>query len=334
MRLPPKLTVFLPRFTPYDISTEHFCKEFGLSLSESFIKREENGYTLEAKFSPKHKPFINEPRVTTDIKSFKKLRSVFCRSNEEIWTCGSDRMIRLYNLQGEQVELIKILYGESPEDIAVTRRGNLVYSNCFDRSVSIVKNTQIQTVIRLQEWRPRNVCCTASDYFLVAMDNIDEKQTKVVRYYGSTEIQTIQYDDKGQSLFPSRDTHIKHICENRNQDVCVSDYDVGAVVVFDQAGNLRFRYTGPPPINKESACSDPNKRTFLPAGITTDSQSRILIVNYHGQFIHIIDQDGRFLRYIVNCNFFAPWGLCVDSKDNLFVAERGTRKLKKIRYCM
>ncbi|XP_062568444.1 tripartite motif-containing protein 72-like [Saccostrea cucullata] len=323
--LPPKVNVSLPAFSPHQINTEQLAQMFG-SLSALSIKTEEHGYTmktLEDISSPPVKPLLDEPKLITTIDTGrKKLCSVTCLSDEEIWTCGGDKIMKLINLQGKLLKSIQTKSGYIPHNIAVTRSGDLVYSDDDTRTVNIVKNKQIQELIRLQGWIPYCVCSTSSGDLLITMYSDDDKQSKVVRYSGSTETQTIQFDSKGKPLYSSSN-YAKYISENRNLDICVADNGAHAVVVVNQAGKFRFRYT---------VYSSTNKRSFDPLGITTDSQSQILTADSYNNCIHILNQDGQFLRYIDNCDLYFPFGLCVDTKDNLFVAECERGKLKKIRY--
>jgi tripartite motif-containing protein 2/3 len=227
--------------------------------------------------------------------------------------------MKLLNLRGKLQTSMQTKSGDYPGDIAVTWDGDLVYTD--NKTVNLVKNNQTHTVITLQGWVPEAVCCTASGDVLVTMVSHDKQQSKVVRYSGSTQKQSIQYDVQGRPLYSSG-TYPNYISENRNLDICVADHGASAVVVVNAAGKLRFRYTGPPSNTGGS---------FDPRGLTTDSQGHIIVTDSNNHRVHIIDQDGQFLHYI-HYGLVYPYGLCVDIRDNLFVAERWSAKVKKIQY--
>lgn len=321
-KLPSKVAVSLPSFIPPVVNRELY-QQFG-SLSLASFKTEQHGYAADspgAECSSPDRPLIGVPRVITELSTeYEQLRGVCCQRDNKIWTCGYDNTLKLYNLHGELKETLTIRLQTRPWDIAVTNSGDLVFTSDLDRTVNIVNNTQIKVIIRLREWRPNGVCSTYIGDLLVVMVN-DNKETKVVRYSDSSEKQSIQYDDKGRQLYSTEGT--KYICENRNLDICVSDYRAFAVVVVNRAGKLRFKYAGL--ISK-------SRKSFKPFGITTDSQSQILIADFDSNRIHILSKDGQFIRYIDNCDLYGPWGLCIDTKDNLFVAENSIGRVKKIQY--
>nr|XP_022310052.1 uncharacterized protein LOC111115558 [Crassostrea virginica] len=326
--LPYQLVLDLRKFCPQGINKNHLLKQFG-SISPLFVTMEERTYPAklpELEYTVSDK-LLDEPEITACINThFKSLYNVACRNDDEIWTRGLDKVIRMYNIKGELLESIQTRSWNEPYDIVVLQSGELVYTDPKDCSVNIVRNAQVEPLIRLAgwvgTWKPLGVCSAVSGDLLVSMVSFDHKQTKVVRYRGSREKQTIQLDIKGQPLYSSG-LNTKYLTENKNFNICVADFGANAVVVVTTSGKFRFRYTG---------FSHDSNGSFTPIGITTDSQCRILTTNNISQCIHILDKDGKFIRLIDNCNLSKPWGLCIDTKDNLIVAEWNTGKVKKLTY--
>ncbi|XP_078341574.1 uncharacterized protein LOC111108683 [Crassostrea virginica] len=321
-KLPPKVNVSMLKFIPNQMKREDFCCLIG-KLSPLSTTLEERVFTAK-KPNTSVRELLDEPEVLNTIKTgHEKLRSVTCLNEEQIWTSGDTADIKCFNIQGVLQKTIITESGEWTPDIAVDTTGALLYCDVKTRTVYKVKNGKTEEIITLQGWVPINLCVTSSCDLLLTMFSDDKTLSKVTRYSGSTVKQTIQFDEEGQPLY-SGNGYIKYIGENRNQDICVADCAAGALVVVNQSGKLRFRYTGHP--------SPTKTKPFKPRGITTDSQGRILTADRDNHCIHILDTDGQFLRYIDNCYLKDPFGLCVDKNDSLFVCEPFKGSVKKIIY--
>ncbi|XP_034308292.2 uncharacterized protein [Magallana gigas] len=319
-KLPPKVQVSLPTFIPKPIDLEKLYSLFG-QITPLSTATKENVLSQYQPYTLVREP-LDEPELVTTIQTeYEYLRSVTCLNEDRIWTSGWGRNIKCFNIEGSLLQTIQTVI--FPNDIAVDSNGDLLYSDGEAKTVNKVMNGQTEELIRLQGWEPSKLCVTSTDDLLVAMFSNDQNQSKVVRYLGSTEKQTIQFDEKGKPLYSGNATP-KYITENKNHDICVADCRARAVVVVNQDGKLRWRYTGHPSVTKNEP--------FKPFGITTDSQSRILSADTGNHCIHILDQNGQFLRYIDNCDLEEPYGLCVDNNDSLFVSEYSKSNVKKIKY--
>uniref|UniRef100_K1Q8P6 Tripartite motif-containing protein 3 n=1 Tax=Magallana gigas TaxID=29159 RepID=K1Q8P6_MAGGI len=321
-KLPPKVQVSLPTFISKPIDREKLYSLFG-HITPLSTASEENVLSPNQP-NTSVRELLDEPELVATIQTgYKDLRCVTYINDDRIWTSGWTNEIKCFDAYGSLQQTIVTKSGGMPFDIAVNVGRDLLYSNRTVGTVNKVKNGQIEELIRLQGWVPSNLCVTSTGDLLVAVYSVDNTQSKVVRYLGSTEKQTIQFDEEGKPLY-SGNCYTKYITENRNHDICVADCEAGVVVVVNQDGQLRWRYTGHSSVTKN--------KPFKPRGITKDGQSRILTADENNHCIHILDQNGQFLRYIDNCDLNKPFGLCVDNNDNLFVCDFKKGIVKKIKY--
>lgn len=332
-KLPPELRITFPIFVPLKVKQMQLRKSFGsltppsITYLESVRPPEPNDKPSSNGASPdipSDQSLLGEPHVVDTIGTgFDFLRNVACAQEGSFWTSNGHAELKRFNTQGSLLETMDTRSGEMACDIAVTDTNDLLYTDIKDRTINKVTNGGIKELIKLPGWNPLNICIAEANDLLVTMYNDERTQSKVVRYAGATEKQTIQFDNEGKPIY-SLNNKIKYITENKNSDICVADWGAGAIIVVNHLGEVRFRYRGHP--------SSSRRRPFKPRGISADSKHQILTVDYHNNCIHVIAPTGSFLRCIDNCRIENPYGISLDQDDKLFVAELYSGKVKTIQY--
>jgi hypothetical protein len=123
-RLPPKVQVTLPKFSPQKINTDQLRKMFGSLSSLSIIIKQYIITIEEAVSPPPVRPLLDKPRLIATIDTgYSPLYSVSCVDEDQFWICGLNKTKKLLNLQGKLQTTIQTKSGGWPGDIAVTRDG-------------------------------------------------------------------------------------------------------------------------------------------------------------------------------------------------------------------
>ncbi|XP_062568536.1 uncharacterized protein LOC134230710 [Saccostrea cucullata] len=147
--------------------------------------------------------------------------------------------------------------------------------------------------------------------------------SKVTRHDSTGWTQVIKVNQRGRRLYENRPSFIT---ENRNGDIWTSAYG-GQVVVVNSSGHHRFNYTG-----------QTFQSHFRPSGICTDSFGHALVCNCWSNdacaSIHLLDQDGQFLRLLMTSDdgLLRPSALCIDDKHNLYLGQENNNIITVYKY--
>ncbi|XP_062599511.1 uncharacterized protein LOC134261044 [Saccostrea cucullata] len=293
--------------------------EYKATLTQTSISTltEENPILIERKS-------LDTAKVVACISSgIKPLGPIICIGTHEAWVRGQDKFIRRIDLHGFLKSRISTQCKLYPNDISVTKHGELIYSDYDSRTVNIVTKGMIETLITLPRgWYPGGLCCSRSGDILVSMGNLDKSHNKIVRYQGRAAAQEIHKDKHNQPYFRIGKYGV-YVEENNNGDICASDMNAKKVMVMDKTGKVRFRYDGTPARRI---------KPFFPACIATDSLSQIIVTDVNNDCLHLLDQNGQFLRCVDNCGLLSPVGLSVDSEGRLWVGCQESGVIKVIQY--
>ncbi|XP_062603542.1 uncharacterized protein LOC134265338 [Saccostrea cucullata] len=270
------------------------------------------------------KELLEEAKVIANIPTnVKNLLRVACVGSDKAYVSGKDKMITCMDIHGAVQNTVTSTCKTFPSDITVTKQGELIYSDGKNRTVNIVRDGKTKTLITTPKgWHPRGLCCTRYGEILVTMVTTDLSLRKIVRYQGQRVTQEIDKDEHGDPIYQVGEYPL-FVVENINGDIVASDQNAKAVVVVDRTGKVRFRYNDKPPGGMKSFC---------PCQIVTDSMGHIIVADQLNNCLHILDQNGQFLRCVDNCGLEGPVGLSVDSEGRLWVGLYHSGEVKAIQY--
>lgn len=247
--------------------------------------------------------------IATDIQN---MRGLECVGTNEAWINGEDKMIRRVDVDGTVKESVTSTCPIAPNDIAVTKQGELLYCDGRNRAVNVVRNGRSEVLLTTPlGWHPDGLCCTSSGDVLVSLGTTDFKCRKIICYdYEDKNVKTeIEEDEDGNRIFKGGEFAL-YVAENKNGDVCAADQNADVVVAVDISGRVRFRYDG---------LSVEGIDNFSPRQITTDSLSQIIVTDALNHCLHILDSRGQMLGYIEDDSLLNPRGLSLDSAGRLWV---------------
>lgn len=274
---------------------------------------------------PSTKELLKLAKVIAVISSifYQPLYQVACWGKKEAWVCGYSNTFTRIDINGKINEHIGDTGMHSPPyDIAVTVHGDLIY---IDGRKGKMKTTgHDDSLVSIpQDWIPYRLCSSKSGDILICVSNGLEK--KIIRYHEQKITQEIHKDENGKPIFEEEVSHALciRVVENNNGDVCISDENAGVIIIVNLAGKVRFRYNGKPAKKNNQ---------FSPRNIVTDSLGQIIIADNGNSCLHILDQDGQFIKCVDNCELDNVHALSVDDEGRLWAALFKSGEIKVIQY--
>jgi hypothetical protein len=151
---------------------------------------------------------------------------------------------------------------------------------------------------------------------------------KVVGSRGFEDGMVIRYNSSGKKLgdiWNKFYTNPRHVCENINGEICVSNYDEDLIVVVSKSGDFLFTYNG-----------QKSEHFFHPRGICCDFSGNLLVCNASSwnSSVHILDQRGYFLCFLVTPEHgvMDPMSIFIDDEQKVYIGQNRSSTIKVYKY--
>ena len=245
--------------------------------------------------SPTH--LIPTPSVQSQFHTETDTPSVTCIGSGQAWVRTDDRRLQLVDRHGTVQNTIYTDFDFS--DMVLSPQGDILLTDINNKCIRAISDDKTcQTLFKLQ-WTPCGLCCLQNGNIAVTF----YMEGRVVIYSGSGKV--VKELDKKLFRKPDRVAQSKV-----NSDLYISDTGAEKVVELDKDYRVRYEYTG-----------QGDRESFSPRGLCTDNAGRVLITDWDDDRVHILEQDGQFLQYLLTeeQGLDGPYSIDVDREGNAWV---------------
>ena len=249
---------------------------------------------------------IARPSVKSKFPVNESFPYIACANQGRAWVYTDYRTLQLVDRDGSVSDTINTDFYITA--MTVTSDGELLLVD--------TNNNCIRSVFREKEFStsgtPSGLCCLNNNDMVVTFHH----DSKVVVYSRKGDIR--------QTLDHIKFRRPMSVAVNKvNQDICVCDspYDAGKVLTIGVDGQLQYKYSGR------------DGKEFAQADVCTDEIGHVLITDNENQCVHILDQEGQFIQYVLTTQqgLEGPTTIDVDKEGYVWVGEV-RRQVKVARY--
>ena len=265
------------------------------------------------------KSLIPEPTVESEFLVDNHNAHIAIVQHDLAWIQTGFRSVQMMNSDGSVRDEIR--NNSNITDITLSLDGDLLFTDASSNIKLVSKQKEITTLFELI-WQPTGLCSLPNNDLLVAFGRCGK-----VKVFNNEGI--IRHNlDHIKFRYPWR------VAVNKvNSEMYVSDHEKfgctgrywGKVIAIGADQQLRYEYSGQ------------GEHKICPQGVCTDQMGHVLITDYNKHCVHILDQDGQFIRYLLTSNqgLYKPMTIDVDSNSHVWVGRcltLGKGQVKVVRY--
>ena len=239
---------------------------------------------------------------------------IACVNQGQAWVYTKGKTIQLVDRDGSVKNTIQTDFDINA--MTATADGELFMTDYSNNRIGSVSSQKEITTLFSTTWMPHGLDCLHNKDIVVTFP----RDSKVVVYSRNGQVR--------QKL-----EHIKFRCpmsiavNKVNQDIYVCDhqsnlwYSAGKVVTVGADGRLRYEYAGQ------------GGEVFTPVDVCTDQMGHFLTTDHVNDRVHIMDQEGQFIQYVLTSQqgLDLPPTIDVDREGYVWVGEEN-RHVKVAKY--